>query len=65
MKVLLGISNRHVHLNEEDYKTLIELCNENEVYILDSSQNLEFNYENVLIMNFYEQLLNHILKQFL
>jgi len=47
-----------ISLNQNDYKSLIELCIEHELYILDSNQSLSFDYPNVKAINFYQQIVN-------
>jgi len=52
--------DKNVRINHEEYKELIEMCNEQEIYILIVTEEiLNLSYENVTIINFYEQLKNH------
>ena len=51
-------------LKVSEYQQLIELCNGHKIYILSiskqsNSELLNINYENVTIINFYQEILNH------
>lgn len=59
-KVVFAFDN-NVKLSKLEYQELIELCRDHEIYILVTNQESindlsDFNYENVIIINFYNQI---------
>ncbi len=59
-KVVLAFDN-NVKLSKGEYQELIELCQEHEIYILATNEQSitdlsNFNYENVIIINFYKEI---------
>lgn len=58
MKVLLGVSNRHLHLSEEDYKTLFG--NEEVVKIKDLVQPGEYATDKIVSIKTSKNILNKV-----
>lgn len=57
-KILFAFDKRLLISNTE-YQELIKLCKEHKIYILDINNEYNFNYKNVNIINFYNELVNH------
>ena len=57
---LVFLFDSNVGLTNEQYQEIIELCKENEIYIVDFNNKFtEINYENVKVLNFYEEIMQN------
>ena len=58
-KKIVFAFDKKLSISSNEYQELIDLCKEHEIYILDINNEYKFTYENVNIINFYNELVNH------
>ena len=58
-KKIVFAFDKKLPLKNNEYIELINLCKEHNIYILDTTNQYNFTYENVNIINFYNELINH------
>ena len=50
------VFDKNLYLNEKEYKELIELCKDYNIYILKTNKDINLEYQNVNIIDFYSEI---------